>query len=136
MLANMVKIDCQGAVDPVQTVVGMAGAFAVPRCLHVVADLGVADALGESPRTAADLAALVHADADALGRVLRLLAAYGLFESRGDAFAHTPASLLLQTDHPQSLRAFVRMLDPSRSGTPNAPWSALCVGVTQGRRDA
>jgi len=87
----------------------MAGAFAIPRCLHVVADLGVADALGESPRTAADLAASVHVDADALGRVLRLLAAHGVFGSRGEAFAHTPASLLLRTDHPQSLRAFARM---------------------------
>jgi hypothetical protein len=66
-------------VNPVQTVLDLAGAYALPRCLHVVADLGVADMLDEIPRTAADLAAAVKADPDALGRVLRLLAAHGIF---------------------------------------------------------
>src|SRR5204862_5284029 len=87
----------------------LAGAYALPRCLHVVADLGVADALGETPRTAADLAAAVSADPDALGRVLRLLAAHRIFTVDGEAFTHTPASRLLRTDHSQSMRAFVRM---------------------------
>jgi hypothetical protein len=109
ILGGMLQIDNEVAANPAQTILEMAGAFAIPRCLHVVADLGVADALGESPLTAADLAMKLHADADALGRVLRLLAAHGVFASRGDAFAHTPASLLLRTDHAQSLRAFVRM---------------------------
>jgi hypothetical protein len=77
--------------------------------LHVVADVGVADVLDGTPRTAADLAAEVHADADALGRVLRLLAAHGVFAARGEAFMHTPASRLLRTDHPRSMRAFARM---------------------------
>ena len=117
----MLKTDDEVATNPIQTLLEMAGAFAIPRCLHVVADLGVADALGESPRTAADLAASVQADADALGRVLRLLAAHGVFGSRGEAFAHTPASLLLRTDHPQSLRAFARMFGCSPSGTPKGP---------------
>ena len=52
----------QSDVSPVQTLLDLAGAYALPRCLHVVADLGVADALGETPRTAADLAAAVSAD--------------------------------------------------------------------------
>ena len=46
----------------------------MPRCLHVVADLGVADQLDENPRSATDLAADIGVDPDALGRVLRLRA--------------------------------------------------------------
>src|SRR5947207_5720825 len=99
----------QGDVSPVQTLLDLAGAYALPRCLHVVADLGVADVLNETPRTAADLATAVSADADALGRVLRLLAAHGIFAVQGDAFAHTAVSRLLRTDHPHSMRAFARM---------------------------
>ena len=65
--------------NPFATVVGMAGGYCLPRCLHVVAELGVADALDETPRTADDLAGSVGAHAEALGRVLRLLAAHGVF---------------------------------------------------------
>ena len=95
--------------DPVSTVLQIAGGHCLPRCLHVIADLGVADALDETPRTAAHLAASVGAQPDALGRVLRLLAAHGVFECHGDTFRHSPASRLLRSDHPQSLRALARM---------------------------
>jgi O-methyltransferase domain len=87
----------------------MAGGYCLPRCLHVVADLGVADALGESPRTADELAGAVGANPDALHRVLRLLAAHGVFGADGHGFFHTPASRLLRSEHPQSMRALVRM---------------------------
>jgi hypothetical protein len=87
----------------------MAGGYCLPRCLHVVAELGVADVLGDEPQTAAALAAAVKADPDALGRVLRLLSAHGVFTSTRGGFAHSPASRLLQAKHPQSMRAFVRM---------------------------
>ncbi len=43
-------------LNPVQTLLETTGAYALPRCLHVVADLGVADVLEETPRTAAELA--------------------------------------------------------------------------------
>lgn len=95
--------------NPFVTVLQIAGGHVLPRCLHVVADLGVADALEENPRTAAELAESVDAHPDALDRVLRLLSAYGVFESQGNAFRHSPASRLLRTDHPQSMRALVRM---------------------------
>lgn len=95
--------------SPVQTLIEIAGGYPLARCLHVIADLGVADALDETPRTADALAAAVGAHPDALDRALRLLAAHGVFAVRGDTFAHTPASRLLRNDHPRSLRAFVRM---------------------------
>jgi hypothetical protein len=95
--------------NPFDALQQMAAGYCLPRCLHVVADLGVADALGETPRTAAHLAASVGAHPDALGRVLRLLAAHGVFEMQGETFRHSPASRLLQTDHSQSMRAFAQM---------------------------
>ncbi|HJU86419.1 MAG TPA: methyltransferase [Gemmatimonadota bacterium] len=128
-------------VDPVDTILQIAGGHVVPRSLHVVAELGVADALDETPRTARDLAESVGADPDALDRLLRLLSAYGVFESRSGAYAHTAASRLLRSDHPQSMRAVVRMFglpilwtisgalgDSARSGAPATP-SVLPQGL-------
>lgn len=95
--------------DPVGTLLAISGGYVLPRSLHVVSDLGVADALGEAPRTAAELAGEVGADPQALGRVLRLLSAHGVFAEANGAFGHSPASRLLRTDHPRSMRDLVRM---------------------------
>lgn len=97
------------ATNPVETLQQIAGGYCLPRCLHVVADLGIADELDETPRSAGELAAAVDADADSLGRALRLLAAHGVFEIEGETFRHSPASRLLRRDHPQSMRPFARM---------------------------
>jgi len=83
--------------------------FTLPRALHVVADLGIADALDDAPRSVESLAAATDTHAGALGRVLRVLAAHGVFEEQGSSFTHSAASRLLRSDHPQSMRSFVRM---------------------------
>ena len=81
--------------------VRLAMGKAVSRCLIVVADIGVADALGNQPETAAVLAEKVGANADALGRIMRFLAISGVFEDQGNgSFSHTRMSSLLRTDHP------------------------------------
>jgi len=103
------EVPVQHELNPAQTILDLAGAYALPRCLHVVADLGVADVLDETPCSAAELAGAIGADPDALGRVLRLLAAHGVFGVQDNAFTHTPASRLLRSDHPHSMRAFARM---------------------------
>lgn len=105
--------------NPAKLIQELALSYAVPRCLYVVAEMGVADALGDSPRTAADLAASTGADAGALARVLRLISAHGVFEARNGGYVHTAASRLLRTDHPQSLRAVVRWF-----GAP-IPWKSI-----------
>jgi hypothetical protein len=92
-----------------ETVRHMASAYCLSRSLHVVTDLGVADKLDEAPKSVEELAAAVGADAGALGRVLRLLAAHGVFEGSGDKFRHSPASRMLRSDHPQSMRDYVRL---------------------------
>ncbi|WP_436314750.1 methyltransferase [Variovorax sp. LjRoot84] len=96
--------------NPAQVLREMAAGHILPRCLHTVAELGVADALDDAPRSVGQLAVAVGADVDALHRVLRLLAAQGLFELRGDEVLHTPMSRLLRTDHPRSMRPLARMM--------------------------
>jgi len=95
--------------DPFETLRQISGGYCLSRSLHVLAELNVADALGEVPQSAAELAKSVGADADALFRVLRLASAHGVFEQDGDSFRHSPASRMLRSAHPQSMRAFVRM---------------------------
>ena len=96
--------------QPHEEVLGLCTAGFAARCLHIVADLGVADHIDDAPSPIGTLAAACEVDADALGRVLRLLSAYGIFERHPDGYRHTPSSRLLRSDHPQSLRPFARMM--------------------------
>jgi O-methyltransferase domain/Dimerisation domain len=80
------------------------------RCLHVVAELGVADALGDQSQSTESLAEATETDPHALYRVLRLLASLGVFEWKHGTWHHTDASRFLRSDHPGSLRDYVRML--------------------------
>ena len=94
--------------QPAAVLRAMILGFVAPRCLHLVAELGVADALGEEPETAERLAQATGCDAESLGRILRLLAAEGVFAEKDGAYIHTPLSRLLRSDHPQSMRASAR----------------------------
>jgi hypothetical protein len=95
---------------PFELLTQVTTSYVVSRSVHAVADLGVADALGDAPQTAEALARAVGANPGALARVLRLLSAHGVFESHDGRFSHSPASRLLRSDHPQSARSYVRML--------------------------
>ena len=96
--------------DPSQVLLTLTTGYWVSRCLHVAAELGVADALGEEPQTAEALAPSLGVQAQPLGRVLRCLANHGVFEMKGDRFAHNGASRLLAADARPSLRSLVRMM--------------------------
>ena len=80
------------------------------RCVHVIADLGVADRIDDSPVSADELASACGVDADALGRVMHLLAAHGIFDQRSGRFGHTESSRLLRSDHPMTMRPFLQMM--------------------------
>lgn len=95
--------------DPVTKLMELSMGFSLPRTLHVVADLGIADALEDEPQSVEDLARATGTHAGALNRALRLLSAHGIFQQHDGAYIHTPASRLLRSDHPQSMRSFVRM---------------------------
>jgi O-methyltransferase len=85
-------------------------AYWTSRCLHVVAELGVADHLGDQPQSTESLAKATGASAGPLYRVLRLLAAVGVFACKDGTWHHTEASRFLRSDEPGSLRDYVRML--------------------------
>lgn len=95
--------------NPADRIMELSMGFTVPRALHVVTQLGIPDALDETPRTIQELAAATGTNAGILNRSLRLLAAHGVFEKHGTSYAHSPASRLLRSDHPQSMRSWVAM---------------------------
>ena len=98
------------APDPAALVADLSRAHIAARCLHVIAECGAADAVGDAGATPAEIAAHTGFDADALDRMLRLLAAHGIFVRTADGhYAHSAASRLLKTDEPGSLRSYVRM---------------------------
>jgi hypothetical protein len=82
----------------------------VPRCLHVSAELGVADAVPENGIDIRELANAVGAHTQALHRVLRVLAAEGIFELHDATVRHNERSELLRSSHPASLHAALRWL--------------------------
>jgi O-methyltransferase domain len=96
--------------QPDEIIWTLTTAVVASRCLHVIAALGVADEIGDEPVSTPELASRCGADADALGRMLRLVAAHGVFECDGAGFRHTPASRLLRSDHPRSMRALAAMM--------------------------
>lgn len=85
------------------------GGYCVARSLHVAADLGVADYVDDAPVTMADVATRLDVDADALGRILNLLSAHGIFLVSNGTVSHSDASRTLRSDHPQSTRELARM---------------------------
>lgn len=96
--------------QPHETIWSLTNAGVASRSLHVVAELGVADHIGDEPVSVKELASACGTDVDALDRVLRLLAAHGIFEATGEGYGHTDPSRLLRTDHLMSMRAFSRMM--------------------------
>jgi hypothetical protein len=121
----------------VQGVWALNNGYVVARCFHLIADFGVADALDAEPASVEELAGRTGMDADALGRMLRLLASHGLFARHGGRYGHTAESRLLRHDHPYSLHSFAHMIgtnswaaftelaQPARTGRPALGWQAM-----------
>ena len=97
--------------SPQEVIFGMALSYLVSRCLHVAADLGIADLLKDGPKSIEDLARATGAHQLSLYRLLRTLAGDGVFaEESPGRFQLTPAAALLRTGTPDSLRDGVRMV--------------------------
>ncbi len=111
--------DTATTVNPVRAIVHLTNAAAAARCLHVVAEIGVADAIAPDEEVAVDvLAERCGCDPDALQRVLRLLEVHGVFHREQRCWSHTPMSVLLRSDHPTSTRAYARMIGQPGSWEP------------------
>src|SRR6202158_5991041 len=86
--------------------VEMAMAYSRSRVLCAAARLGVADALGDEVRSVTFLAEKCQADADALYRLLRVLASIGVTEeTTPEHFRLTPFGKPLRRGVAQSVRA-------------------------------
>ena len=98
------------ADDPVQLVGTLMSGFVDSRCVHVVANLGVADVVRKEPMPIAGVAAELGVDAGSLTRLLRHLVTLGLFSIHGNRVAHNEASRLLRSDHQQAMLPLVQMM--------------------------
>ncbi|HXN21483.1 MAG TPA: methyltransferase [Candidatus Dormibacteraeota bacterium] len=77
--------------------------------IGVIIELGVPDLVANGAKTTSEIAAAAHANEDALYRMLRTLASFGVFtETSGRRFALTSAGNCLRSDVPGSLRGYVR----------------------------
>jgi O-methyltransferase len=89
----------------------MSRLYVVSRSIHAIAELGVADLIGEVPVSAADVARTAGVSSAYLARCLRFLAAYGVFEETSPQhFRATPLSAVMRDDHPKSMRPVLRMV--------------------------
>lgn len=98
--------------NPWLNLLGLINGFQVTQAIHVASTLRIADHLKGGSRSAEELAPLTQSHAGALYRLLRALAAVGVFEEdENRRFALTPMGDCLRTD----------------SATPIGAW-AECVG--------
>ena len=96
--------------NPASDLMRLVNGYQVSQAIHVAATLGIADLLKDGPRSADDLAAATGSHAGSLYRVLRALAAVGVFhEDGGRRFALTPMGDCLRSD----------------AANPVGPWAAF-----------
>lgn len=108
----------------------IGSAFWQSRALYVATRLDIASALGDEELDAASIATRIAGHADATGRLLRLLAALGIFEeTAAGVFRNNKLSAYLRRDHPQNVRAMILM---HNSEAMSRPW---CDQLERGVRD-
>lgn len=100
--------------------VQIGSAFWQSRVLHVAARLDIATVLGEKALATDEIAARVTAHPDATYRLLRMLAALGIFEEVSPrVFRNNRLSSYLRGDNPKNVRAMILM---HNSPEMSRPW--------------
>jgi len=95
---------------PATALLRLATGYQASQALFVAARLGLADRLADGPRSVDDLAAATGAHAPSLRRLLRALAAFGVFREVEDGrFALAPLGEHLRSGAPGRMRALVLM---------------------------
>ncbi len=99
------------------------------RMVETAVELGVPDAMPkDGGASVPELAHLVGANPDALGRLLRGLSASGVFALAEDGrYVHTEQSLVLRKDHPRTLHHWALLYGSQWM------WS-ICAGMTEAVR--
>jgi hypothetical protein len=97
--------------DPRLTLLGLINGFQITQAIRVASTLRIADHLHDGPRSADELAALAKCHTASLYRLLRALAAVGVFrEDKGGKFALTPMGDCLRTDSTTPLGAWAEVV--------------------------
>ena len=84
----------------------------ISRAVYAAAELGIADLLAQGPVSAKDLARITRTHEPSLYRILRLLAALGVFDERYPrCFSLTTLGSRLRSGHPAGMRSWATFLD-------------------------
>lgn len=90
----------------------MTSGYWISKSLYCAAKANVADNLSNGPQPLSVLAEKSNTEPDRLFRILRALAAVGIFkEIESQVFELTPKAEYLKSDHPESLKNTVLMLN-------------------------
>src|SRR5690348_8648415 len=96
--------------SPQEMLLGIALGYMLARAVHVAAQMGIADLLGDGPKRVEELAQATGARPQSLYRLLRALAGNGIFaEDSSGRFELTPPAAFLCSGIPGSLRDAVRL---------------------------
>ncbi|HMA34537.1 MAG TPA: methyltransferase [Chloroflexia bacterium] len=102
---DQVKVVAPPALPPSVQLLQLAYGFAASQAVYVAAKIGLADQLSAGPRSSAEVAAALGADAERTHRLMRGLAHYGVLAQAADGrFRLTPVGEYLQSYVPGSLR--------------------------------
>jgi SAM-dependent methyltransferase len=102
--------DPERAATP--TLLRMIWGIHISRCVYAAAELGIPDLLADRPRTSAELARTTETHEPSLYRVLRALAALGVFqELEHHRFSLTPVGERLCTGAPAGMRSWATFLE-------------------------
>src|SRR5512141_1775125 len=97
-------------VPPSFRLMQISASYWQSRALYVAARLDIATVLADGELTSEELATRLQAQPDALYRLLRMLAAMGVFEETAPhRFRNNKLSNSLREGHPQSVRAMILM---------------------------
>ena len=99
------------ARSPQELLGQMSRLYVLSRSIHTIAELGVANLIGDAPVSAPDVARAAGVSSEYLSRCLRYLAAYGVFEETShNWFRATALSRSHAGQSPKSMRPVLRMV--------------------------
>jgi predicted O-methyltransferase YrrM len=132
--ANVHTLGFSGAAmtssNPAAELVLLVTGYRVSQAIHVAATLGIADIIKDGAASASDLAVATNSHAGALYRVLRALAAAGVFhEDDKKRFSLTPLGECLRSDAERPIAAYASFV-----GRPHQwqAWGSLSHSVRTG----
>ncbi|MCP3099537.1 acetylserotonin O-methyltransferase [Myxococcus sp. K15C18031901] len=98
------------AAPPTAVLTQMVYGFWVSRCLQIMAELDIADIIGDDPKTVEELAQASKTHAPSLRRLLRLVSGLGILhrDDKTERFRLTEMGQLLRKENPDSVYGSLR----------------------------